>query len=85
MNPIVLYVAAGILAVLAIPFALAGVRWLRGKLRSMTEQRESLASLAQAEALQRASRRLQQLEQSRAAAARSAPAKLAALKQAVRP
>lgn len=84
MTPAVLYTAIGILAVIAFPFVLAVGRWAAGRFRSINEQRASLRSLQQDEALRRAARQLTQLEAARNAAERSAPAKLAALKQQVR-
>lgn len=84
MTPAVLYTAIGILALLAIPFLLAGIRWAAGRFRAINEQRASLRSLQQSEALRRAARQLTQLEAARNAAERSAPAKLRALKEQVR-
>lgn len=81
MSAAILYAAIAILAVLAVPFVLAAVRWVVARLRAFNEQRASLQSLQQAESLRRASRRLDELEAARDAAERSAPAKLAALKQ----
>ncbi len=85
MSTAILYAAIGILAVVAIPFVLAGIRGAAGRFRAINEQRATLRSLQQDEALLAASRRLADLEAARAAAERSAPAKLAALKRAVLP
>ena len=67
-----------ILAVLAIPFVLAGIRWVVGRIQAFNEQQSSLKSVQQSEAIRRAARRLSDSEAARAAAERSAPAKLAA-------
>lgn len=84
MSAAILYAAIAIVALLAIPFVLAGIRWTVGRIRAFNEVCESLKSREQAEALRRARHRLSELEDARAAAERSAPAKLAALKRAVR-
>lgn len=54
MTPAFLYTAIAILALLAIPFLLAGIRWAAGRFRAINEQRATLRSLAQDEALRRA-------------------------------
>lgn len=81
MSAAILYAAIAILAVLAIPFVLAGIRWVVARLRAFNEQQASLKSVQQSESLHRARRRLAELEAARDAAERSTPAKLAALKQ----